>query len=121
MTVTSAKGATLAALQRRYLDLVSTELPAAAAAAGWSLRFDHCYGRVLLDAVVAGCWYDVLDRRAGPAYRQLSEAQLTTAVALAERLRSEGEPLLRRLDPQSLHWRGKPPKRAARRDRADLR
>lgn len=121
MTVTSAKGAAPTALQRRYVHLVSTELPAAAAAAGWSLRFDHCFGRVLLDAVVQGCWYDVLDRRAGPAYRQLSEAQLTAAVVLAERLLIEGEPLLSQLDAQSLQWRGKPPKRAARRDRADPR
>ena len=61
-----------------------------------------------LDAV-GGCWYDVLDRRR-TAFTQLDDAQLAGAVALAERVLAEGDPLLRELDAQSLAWRGKPPK-----------
>ena len=96
-------------LLRRYRELVDTELPARAAQDRWVLRFDHCFGRVLLDHAVGRRWYDVLDRRSA-AYRQLDDAQLGAAVALGERLLREGDPLLRRLDAQSLAWRGKRPK-----------
>lgn len=95
-----------AALLARYAELVRTELPRRAAERGWVLRLDHCFGRVLLDAAVGGCWYDVLHRRA-PAFRQLDDAQLARAVELGERLLAEGDPLLRALNDQSLRWRGK--------------
>ena len=103
-----------AALEARYRTLVRTELPTAARASGWVLRDDHCFGRVLLDDAVGGCWYDVLDRRR-TAFVQLDDAQLAGAVALAERLLHEGDPLLRELDARSLAWRGKPPKRTGQR------
>jgi proline racemase len=89
---------------------VRHELPARARAGGWSLRDDHCFGRVLLDDAVGGCWYDVLDRRR-TAFRQLDDAQLGRAVEVGERLLREGDPLLRDLDDRSLTWRGKPLKR----------
>lgn len=100
------------ALLRRYRELVGAVLPGCAAEHGWVLRHDHCFGRVLLDAAVGRCWYDVLDRRraAGP---QLSDDQLALAVDLGERLLREGDPLLRALDAQSLVWRHKPAKRSA--------
>lgn len=98
------------ALLRRYRELVDVELPAAARYDAWVLRLDHCFGRVLLDHAVGGCWYDALDRRR-PAFRQLDDAQLAGAVAMGERLLVEGDPLLRALDAQSLLWRGKPLKR----------
>jgi hypothetical protein len=101
------------ALLRRYAELVRTVLPAAAAREGWSLRADHCFGRVLLDDAVGACWYSVLDRRAGAAYRQLDDAQLAHAVATGERVLAQGDALLRTLDARSLAWRGKPPKRTA--------
>ena len=97
-------------LEDRYRVLVQERLPAAARAGGWVLRDDHCFGRVLLDDAVGGCWYDVLDRRR-TAFRQLDDVQLAAAVALGERLLEEGDPLLRELDARSLAWRGKPPKR----------
>jgi hypothetical protein len=98
-------------LLARYRELVLGELPRRARAEGWVLTEDHCFGRVVLDSTVGGRWYDVLDRRRSPAFAQLDDAQLTTAVALAERLLAEGDPLLRELDAQSLAWRGRPPKR----------
>ena len=98
-------------LLKRYRALVDEELPTAARVGRWSLRLNHCFGRVLLDDAVGGCWYDHLDRKAGPAYRQLDDGQLERAVALGERLLTEGDPLLRELDARSLAWRGKPPKR----------
>ena len=100
-----------AALLARYRVLVDDLLPATAREQGWSLRLNHCFGRVLLDDAVGGCWYDHLDRRAGAAYRQLDDARLAGAVELGERLLVEGDPLLRALDARSLAWRGKAPKR----------
>ena len=106
-------GAHRAALEQRYLELVRQQLPAAAREGRWVLRDDHCFGRVLLDDAVGACWYDVLDRRR-TAFRQLDDEQLAGAVALAERLLEQGDPLLRELDARSLAWRGKPPKPARR-------
>ena len=103
---------TRADLLARYRELVLGELPRRARAAHWVVRDDHCFGRIVLDHAVGGRWYDVLDRRRSPAFTQLTDDQLATAVALAERVLAEGDPLLRELDARSLLWRGKPPKRA---------
>ena len=103
---------TRADLLARYRELVLSELPRRARAAHWVVRDDHCFGRIVLDHAVGGRWYDVLDRRRSPAFGQLTDDQLATAVALAERVLAEGDPLLRELDAQSLAWRGKPAKRA---------
>ena len=62
--------------------------------------------RIALDHVFGGCWYDHLDRRL-VAYKQLSAAQLGEAVRLCERMLEEGEPLVWRLQVQSLRWRGR--------------
>ena len=98
-------------LVSRYRQLVLRELPRRAAAEGWVVRADHCFGRIVLDHAVGGCWYDVLDRRRSPAFAQLDDARLRVAVELAERIEAEGDPLLRRLNDQSLRWRGHPPAR----------
>jgi hypothetical protein len=94
-------------LLARYRELVLTELPRRARAEGWVVTLDHCFGRIVLDHAVGGCWYDRLDRRRSPAFAQLDDERLTAAVQLAERILTEGDPLLRRLDDQSLRWRGK--------------
>ncbi len=99
------------ALLARYRELVLHELPRRAREGRWVVSDDHCFGRIVLDHAVSGRWYDVLDRRRSPAFAQLSDEQLAAAVALAERVLAEGDPLLRALDAQSLEWRGKPPKR----------
>ena len=100
-------------LLARYRVLVLHQLPAMAREAGWVVTADHCFGRIVLDHAVGGCWYDVLDRRRSPAFEQLSDEQLERAVTLAEQVATQGDPLLRRLDEQSLAWRGKRPKRVA--------
>lgn len=99
-----------AELLARYRRLVLHELPQRARAEGWVVTLDHCFGRIVLDHAVGGRWYDVLDRRRSPAFAQLDDAQLAAAVALAERVVEEGDPLLRELDARSLAWRGKRPK-----------
>ena len=102
-----------AALLRRYRELVLDELPARARAGRWVVTDDHCVGRIVLDNTVGGCWYDVLDRRRTPAFGQLDDAQLAAAVALAERVATEGDPLLHELNARSLTWRGKVPRHPA--------
>ena len=94
-------------LLARYRQLVDDELPRRARAGRWVVTADHCFGRILLDSSVGGCWYDVLDRRRSPASAQLDDDQLAAAVALAERVLVEGDLLLRELDAQSLASRGK--------------
>ena len=97
-------------LLARYRELVLDQLPARARAGAWVVQSDHCFGRIVLDHAVGGRWYDVLDRRRSPAFTQLDDGQLATAVGLAERMAAEGDPLVRALDAQSLAWRGKPAK-----------
>ena len=97
-------------LLARYRALVLGELPRRARAGRWVVTHDHCFGRIVLDHAVGGRWYDALDRRRSPAFAQLDDAQLAGAVALAERVLVEGDPLLRELDAQSLAWRGRPPR-----------
>ncbi|KQS64903.1 hypothetical protein [Modestobacter sp. Leaf380] len=97
-------------LLARYRELVLDRLPARARAERWVVTSDHCFGRIVLDHAVGARWYDVLDRRRSPAFTQLDDTGLATAVALAERIDDEGDPLLRELDRQSLAWRGKPAK-----------
>ena len=91
----------------RYRALVLEELPRRAREGRWVVTADHCFGRIVLDHAVGGRWYDVLDRRRSPAFAQLNDEQREVAVALAERVAAEGDPLLRELDAQSLTWRGK--------------
>jgi proline racemase len=98
-------------LLARYRELVLGELPRRARTEGWVVTADHCFGRIVLDNVMGGRWYDVLDRRRSPAFAQLTDEQLAAAVALAERVAQAGDPLLRELDARSLAWRGKPAKR----------
>jgi hypothetical protein len=99
-----------AELVRRYRWLVLQQLPELARRHAWVVTADHCFGRIVLDHTVGGRWYDVLDRRRSPAFTQLDDGQLARAIALAEQILAEGDPLLRRLDEQSLRWRGKPAK-----------
>ena len=94
---------TIDRLREEYLRLTREVLPERAGREGWPLRFDHCFQRVVLDAVAGGCWYDVIER---PAIRCMTEAQLRAAVGVARRLAEDGEPLLRRLDAESLAARG---------------
>lgn len=101
-----ARWTTAPGLLARYRELVLAELPRRARAGGWVVTADHCSGRIVLDRAVGGQWYDSLDRRRPPAAAPLDSGQLRTAVALAEQVAAEGDPLLRELDAQSLRWRG---------------
>ena len=93
-------------LQERYLELTRSELPAKARISGWVVIQDHCFMRIILDQLFQGCWYDFLDRRL-VAYKQLSDEQLTRAIAMGEQLLSGDATTLHRWNNESLAWRGK--------------
>ncbi len=98
------------ALLAEYRRLIRSELPAAARAEGWVLRLDHCFARVILDALFGGCWYDHLERRSGrSAESQLDAGHLTRAIGLAREVLDAGggDARLRVLNARSLAWRGK--------------
>ena len=97
-----------AALLAEYRGLVRMELPRAAREERWTLRLDHCFARVILDALFSGCWYAHLERGRGrSAESQLDAGQLRRAVAIARGMLAGGDAEVRRLNAQSLAWRGK--------------
>lgn len=100
-----------AALVEEYLRLTKVDLPQRAAVERFPIRFDHCFQRVALDNAFSGCWYDFLDRKKGPAIKQIDTQTLARAVAACRRMTSEGSEAVRELDAASLRWRGKQPKR----------
>jgi hypothetical protein len=69
----------------------------------WPVRNDHCFQRIVLDAVCDGVWYDHLPR---PAYKNLTHDQAANAVALCNDIISDDTDLIA-LNRQSLKWRGK--------------
>jgi len=69
----------------------------------WPVRNDHCFQRIVLDAVCGGVWYDHLLR---PAYKNLTHDQAANAVTLCNDIIS-GDSDLVVLNKQSLKWRGK--------------
>ena len=93
-------------LLAEYRQTVRVELPAAARTGGWVLRRDHCFARVILDAVCGGCWYAHL-RRGRSAESQLDAAQLARALRLGRGMLEGGAAEVERLNAQSLRWREK--------------
>ena len=69
----------------------------------WPVRNDHCFQRIVLDAVCGGVWYDHLLR---PAYKNLTHDLAANAVNLCNDIIS-GDTDLVVLNTQSLKWRGK--------------
>ena len=66
------------ALQARYQTLINETLPAAYTQ---PIRFNHCFGRVVLDWLFGDVWYDHVER---PAYRNLTAEQLTACIERME-------------------------------------
>lgn len=92
------------ALRARWLDMVRRELlEAAVARPNWPIRLDHCFARVILDAVCGQPWREVVR---APAYKHLSAAQLSQAIRLAEAILA-GEADVADLNRRSLQARGK--------------
>jgi hypothetical protein len=94
-------------LRAAWLDLIGRRLPEAARSRPeWPIRADHCFGRVILDAVCGRPWREVL---VPPAWRSMSENDLRAAIALGEAVLN-GDADLHALDARSLAMRGKPQK-----------
>ncbi|MBE7217977.1 MAG: GCN5-related N-acetyltransferase [Caulobacteraceae bacterium] len=88
-------------------------LPAAARARpDWPIRLDHCFGRVILDAVYGRPWREAI---AAPAWRNMDPRALQRAIELAEDI-AEGRRDLAELNAASLRMRA-----AARSRRAAAR
>ena len=69
----------------------------------WPVSNDHCFQRIILDAVCGGAWYDYLPQ---PAYKNLTHDQAANAVKLCNDIIS-GDVDLIVLNNQSLQWRRK--------------
>ncbi len=93
-----------ARLEAEWLTLTRQTLPALAKLRRWPVSADHCFMRILLDAVHEGRWDRVVQGR--PAYKHIDVERLASAVALAERVVAN-EADLWVLNTQSLAWRGK--------------
>ena len=91
-----------AALEAEWLTLTHETLPGLAGLRMWPVRADHCFQRILLDAVVGGVWYDAVKGR--PAYRFLAVNLLEHAVSLAQGA-VDGTVDLVALNRRSLAWR----------------
>ena len=94
-------------LRQRYLELVNQILPAQAKSRKFPVRFNHCFARIILDNLFNCCWYDVLDRKKGAAYKQLSALQLQQAINIAEAIIDNSDSYIKQLNQNSLHWRNK--------------
>jgi len=105
MGQTTLDGVDLTPLREEYREKVTERLPERARASGeWPISADHCVSRVVLDNVFEDEWYDHVDGR--PAYEHLSHEELERAIALADRMLSEGRPAVETLNANSLRWRG---------------
>jgi hypothetical protein len=89
-------------LRREYRRLTEDVLPAEADGS-WPVHLDHCFQRIVLDAVFGDEWYDHVDGR--PARDHLTADQLREAIAVAESMRSDPD-RVRDLNDRSLRYRG---------------
>jgi hypothetical protein len=97
----------ITALRDRYLELTNRTLPELAKQRSFPVRYNHCFQRIILDNLFGRCWYEVLDRKQGPAYKQLTVAQLQQAITLAEAIIERSDQYIHQLNQNSLQWRGK--------------
>ena len=92
-------------LVQQYLHLTRIVMPQLAQTLKnkWPVQHDHCFQRIVLDAICGGVWYHHIAR---PAYKHLSLQQAKTAVQLCNDIIS-GKADIVDLNRQSLSWRGK--------------
>jgi len=92
-------------LVSRYMVLTKEIMPHLARTSHkhWPVRNDHCFQRIVLDAVCGGVWYDHLLR---PAYKNLTYDLAANAVDLCNDIISGNSDLVV-LNKQSLQSRGK--------------
>ncbi|MBV9388080.1 MAG: hypothetical protein JOZ78_16790 [Chroococcidiopsidaceae cyanobacterium CP_BM_ER_R8_30] len=94
-------------LRNRYLELTNQVLPELARQRNFPIKYNHCFGRIILDNLFGCCWYKVLNRKDGPAYKQLTPEQLEKAITIAESMITQPDEYTHRLNYNSLRWRKK--------------
>ena len=92
-------------LRARYLELINDILPSIARARGFPITSNHCFGRVVLDNLFQGCWYNYLTVGRVAAYKQLDLTQLQQAVNIAQSLVELPTAHIISLNDRSLQWR----------------
>lgn len=97
----------LTQLRNQYLELTNHVLPNLAVSRNFSVRYNHCFQRIILDNLFGCCWYEVLERKREPAYKQLTAEQLQQAIALANNIITQPDSYLQQLNENSLNWRKK--------------
>jgi hypothetical protein len=100
---------TRSVLEKQWMTLTRQTLPRIAAQrqssnVPWPVKNDHCFMRILLDAVHHQRWDRAVKAR--PAYRHIDQDRLAKAIALGEAVAS-GDVDLWALNAQSLAWRRK--------------
>lgn len=87
----------------RYMHLTRVALPQRAqmARVNWPVVNDHCFQRIILDAITGGVWYDHINK---PAYRHMTPEQAEQAATLAQDL-LDGRADIHVLNAQSKRWR----------------
>lgn len=95
----------LSQLRHRYLQLTNEVLPALAQQRQFPVKYNHCFQRIVLDNLFGCCWYEALNRKQEPAYKQLTEEQIERAIALAETIIMQPDEYLHQLNDNSLNWR----------------
>ncbi len=93
-----------AQMEADWLTITRQTLPELAKTRRWPVSADHCFMRILLDAVHGTRWDSIVQGR--PAYKHIEAERLAAAVALAKRVAAD-EADLWALNAQSLAWRGK--------------
>lgn len=110
----SAEQAEMEKLKEEYKELMNVTLPHAASSRSaaqdeWPVHLNHCFLRIVLDAVVGqgtSPWKDKISDANKPAIHQLSEKQLRECIHLAHQI-LDGHADLVQLDERSLKCRGK--------------
>ncbi len=93
-----------AKLEAEWLALTRQILPELAKTQRWPVTRDHCFMRILLDAVHGERWDNQIQGR--PAYKHMDAKRLDAAILLAKRV-AANEANLWALNAQSLAWRDK--------------
>ena len=80
-------------LQSEWLELMKVRLPQAAKShKEWPIRFDHCFGRIIMDNAV-GKDTPWMEKVKSPAYKHMSESQLQACISLGNLILEEKEDL----------------------------
>jgi len=97
----------LTQLRKQYLELTNQVLPELAVSQNFPVQYNHCFQRIILDNLFGRCWYEVLERKQQPAYKQLTEEQLEQAIMIVNSIIAQPDSYLQQLNQNSLNWRGK--------------